>query len=63
MRQFKVVGVIRLKPKTPDGRHEQVPVRQTVSAISHGMAFALIKEEYRDRMADSDLTAEEVRGE
>jgi len=63
MPQYKVTGVIRLRPKTPDARHEQVPVRQTIKAFDHGMAFALIKEEYRDRMADSDLTAEEVRGE
>jgi hypothetical protein len=63
MPQYRVTGVIRLRPKRPDARHEQVPVRQTVKAISHGMAFALVRQAYQERMADSDLTAEEVRGE
>jgi hypothetical protein len=60
MAQFRVSGVIRLNPKTPDGRHEQVAVRQTVTAYSTSQAFRQVRDQYAGRMCESDLTAEEV---
>lgn len=57
---YRVTGVIRLKPKTPDGKREQMQVRQTVIAADCGMAFSLVRQAYQDRLEESDLTAEEV---
>ena len=56
---YRVVGVIRLKGR-PGDRFEQVPVRQTVTAAGHAEAFALVRAPYNGRLADSDLTCEEV---
>lgn len=57
---YLVAGTIRLNAQTPGRGYEQVVVRQKVAARSSSEAFEVVKAEYRPRLAESDLTAEEI---